>query len=34
MDDILLLDTTERYLHGELSAEERASFEQLRKKKP
>jgi len=34
MDDILLLDTTERYLHGELSAEERASFEQLRKKNP
>ena len=30
MDDILLLDTAERYLNGELSAEEKASFEQLR----
>ncbi len=34
MDDILLLDTTERYLNGELSAQEKASFEQLRKKNP
>lgn len=32
MDDILLLDTAERYLKGELSAEEKASFEQLRQK--
>ncbi|WP_033411221.1 S1C family serine protease [Segetibacter koreensis] len=30
MDDILLLDTTERYLNGELSAGEKAAFEQLR----
>lgn len=34
MDDILLLDTTERYLKGELNAEERASFEHLRKTTP
>jgi serine protease Do len=34
MDDILLLDTTERYLKGELNAEERASFEQLRQNTP
>ncbi len=34
MDDILLLDTTERYLNGELSAEEKASFERLRLQNP
>lgn len=34
MDDILLLDTAERYLKGKLSAEEKASFEQLRQKNP
>jgi len=34
MDDILLLDTAERYLNGELSAEEKASFEQLRQNNP
>lgn len=32
MDDILLLDTTERYLRGELNEDEKASFEQLRQK--
>lgn len=32
MDDILLLDTIERYLKGELNTNERASFEQLRQK--
>jgi S1-C subfamily serine protease len=32
MDDILLLDTTERYLKGELGAQEKALFEELRKK--
>nr|WP_294904230.1 S1C family serine protease [uncultured Lacibacter sp.] len=30
MDDILLLDATERYLNGEMNAEEKAMFEQLR----
>ena len=30
MDDILLLDTIERYLRGELSKDEKSSFEQLR----
>lgn len=34
MDDILLLDATERYLKGEMSAEEKAMFEQLRQTKP
>lgn len=34
MDDILLLETVERYLRGEMSFEERASFEDLRKKDP
>jgi hypothetical protein len=34
MDDILLLDTTERYLKGELSDHEKDSFEQLRKDIP
>lgn len=34
MDDILLLDTTEQYLNGELSAEEKASFDQLRQRNP
>jgi len=32
MDDILLLDTIERYLKGELKTDEKASFEQLRLK--
>ncbi len=31
MDEILLLDATERYLNGEMNAEEKAMFEQLRK---
>lgn len=34
MDDILLLDATERYLKGEMNAEEKAMFEQLRQTKP
>src|SRR3954463_2046880 len=34
MDDILLLDTTERYFRGELNAEQTASFEALRKTTP
>lgn len=34
MDDILLLDATERYLKGEMSAEEKAMFEELRQTKP
>jgi hypothetical protein len=34
MDDILLLEAIERYLKDELSAEERAYFEDLRKNNP
>ena len=34
MDDILLLDTTERYLNGELSTEEKEAFEKLRQQNP
>ena len=34
MDDLLLLDATERYLKGEMSAEEKVLFEQLRQTKP
>lgn len=34
MDDISILDTAERYLKGELSNEEKTSFEQLRKTTP
>ncbi|MDB5250116.1 MAG: trypsin-like peptidase protein [Segetibacter sp.] len=34
MDDILLLDTTERYFKGDLSDVEKARFEQLRKDVP
>ncbi len=34
MDDILLLDAIERYLNGEMSAEERAYFENLRNTTP
>lgn len=34
MDEILLLDTIERYLKGELNDEERKSFEHLRKTSP
>ena len=30
MDEILLLDATERYLNGDMNAEEKALFEQLR----
>jgi S1-C subfamily serine protease len=30
MDEILLLDATERYLNGQMNAEERAMFEELR----
>jgi serine protease Do len=30
MDEILLLDATERYLNGEMNAEEKTMFEQLR----
>jgi S1-C subfamily serine protease len=32
MDDILLLDTIERYLRGELNTSEKTAFEQLRQK--
>ena len=32
MDDILLLEAVERYLSGDMSFEERAFFEDLRKK--
>lgn len=31
MDDILLLEAIERYLSGDMSAEERTYFETLRK---
>lgn len=34
MDDILLLDTAERYLEGNLNEEEKARFEKLRKEVP
>ena len=34
MDDILLIDAVERYLKGEMSAEERTFLEDLRKKDP
>jgi serine protease Do len=34
MDQILLLDATERYLRGEMNDQERASFEDLRKSNP
>jgi serine protease Do len=34
MDQIILLDTTERYLKGEMNAEERAQFDNLRKSNP
>jgi serine protease Do len=34
MDDLLLLDATERYLRGEMSAEEKTLFEELRKNNP
>jgi len=34
MDDILLLDATERYLRGEMGEAEKASFEELRKNNP
>lgn len=34
MDEILLLDATERYLKGEMNAEEKALFEQLRQTNP
>ncbi|MBS1511443.1 MAG: trypsin-like peptidase domain-containing protein [Bacteroidetes bacterium] len=34
MDDILLLDAVERYLRGEMSAEERTFLEEMRKKNP
>ncbi len=34
MDDILLLDATERYLKGEMNVEEKAMFEQLRQTNP
>ncbi len=34
MDDILLLDTIERYFKGELNTNEKVSFEQLRQKNP
>lgn len=34
MDDILLLDATERYLKGELNDDEKAYFEQLRQNTP
>jgi serine protease Do len=34
MDELLLLDATERYLRGEMSEQERAQFEELRKTNP
>lgn len=34
MDDILLLETVERYLAGEMTAQERAFFEEVRKNTP
>jgi serine protease Do len=34
MDDILLLEATERYLKGDLSPEDKAHFEELRKNNP
>lgn len=34
MDDILLLDAIERYLNGEMNAEERGYFDKLRKNTP
>jgi len=34
MDDILLLQTIERYIHNKMDAEERAFFEQHRKNVP
>jgi len=34
MDDILLLDAVERYMKGEMSAEERTFFEEVRKNNP
>jgi serine protease Do len=34
MDDILLLDAAERYVKGEMSAEEKTFFEELRKNNP
>ncbi len=34
MDELLLLDATERYLKGEMNTEEKALFEQLRQNKP
>lgn len=34
MDDILLLDAVERYMNGEMSAEERTFFEEIRKNNP
>ncbi len=34
MDEILLIETVERYLNGEMTFEERSFFEELRKKNP
>jgi serine protease Do len=34
MDDILLMDAAERYLNGQMNAEEKAMFEQLRQTNP
>ena len=34
MDDLLLIEATERYLNGEMSSTEKAFFEDLRKKDP
>ena len=34
MQDVQLLDAIERFLRGEMSPEELASFEQLRKNNP
>src|SRR5262245_28777646 len=34
MEDIQLIETVERYLRGEMSAEERAYFENMRKTNP
>jgi hypothetical protein len=34
MEDLVLLDAIERYLHGEMNAEEKQHFEAIRKKNP
>ncbi|MFN0083285.1 MAG: hypothetical protein ACKVOM_12280, partial [Ferruginibacter sp.] len=34
MDEILLIETVERYLRGEMTAQEKTFFEEVRKKNP